>query len=80
MPLVVMGMCCETTPSTPMLCPKCAAHAVRSKEATPELVGVIANVSDNMGHARVVKGGSELAMKAPEGRAKELRSHPTVLE
>ena len=82
-----MDFCFITAASTPVLCMKCsrtgiiAAHAVRSKEVTPELVRLVVKDIDNMGHTQVVvKGDNEPAMKALLARIKEMRVHSTIVE
>lgn len=59
-----------------------AAHAVMSKEATPDLVMFWVKDIDDTGHMKVaIKRDNEPAIKALAGRATELRSPPpTVFE
>ena len=86
-PMVAMDFCFITEASTPVLCMKCSrtgvivAHALPSKEVTPELVRLVAKDLDNMGHTRVVlKSDNEPAMKALAQRVKDICAHPTVIE
>lgn len=79
------GDCFIIEASTPVLCRKCArtgvaaAHAVRSKDVSPELVRLVVKDIDNMGHTRVmVKSDNEPAMKAFARRIRELRVRRTV--
>lgn len=54
---------------------------MKSKEASPELVRLVAKDIDSMGHTRVVvKGDNEPAMHALLARAREARTHPTIVE
>lgn len=58
-----------------------AAHAMRRKEATPELVSLGVKGLDSMGHTLVVlKGDNQPAMNALATWVKEMRMHPTVVE
>lgn len=86
-PTIAMDYCCITEGSSPVLCFKCsqtggiAAHAVMSKEVTPEIVRLLACDIDNMGHMRVLlKGDNKPGMKALAGCVREFRTHPTVVE
>lgn len=84
---VVMNFCALTLAIKPIMCLKCshtgvvAAHVVRCEKVTPELVGLVAKDLNHMGHARVVvNNDNKPAMKTLAGRARDLRSHPTIIE
>lgn len=74
--------------STPVLRLKClqhtgvvAAHAMRRREATPELVRLIGKDIDDMGHTKVVdKCNNKPAMNASTSRVRDARAHPTIVE
>lgn len=86
-PIVAMYSCYVTESSTPVHCHKCSqtgvvvSQVLHSKEATPELLRLVVEDIENMGHTRVViRGDNEPAMKAFVFRIHGTTTHPMVVE
>lgn len=75
-----MCFCCVTANLKCLHTGVIAAHEVRSKEAPPRLVRLVAKDLQNMGHTQVnVKAENKTAMKALMTHVKELRVHATMV-